>query len=81
MAKPECPVKVGMTVSYDPYAELTGSFGQRDLIGEMVTGTVVYVNEERRWFTAVQENGVKTSFFFCEIGTGKDKKVVIKRKK
>ena len=80
MAKPECPVKVGMTVRYDPYAELTGSFGQRDLIGETVTGTVVYVNEEHWWFTAVQENGVKASFFFCEIGTGKDKKVVIKRK-
>ena len=77
----ECPVKVGMNVSYDPYAEMTGSLGQRDLRGEMVTGTVVYVNEEHHWFTAAQENGVKTSFFFCEIGTGQDKKVVIKRKK
>ena len=80
MEKAECPVKVGMTVNYDPYAEITGSLGQRDLRGEIVTGTVVYVNEEYRWFTAVQENGVKTSFFFCEIGTGHDKKVVIKRK-
>lgn len=77
MAKAECPVKVGMTVRYDPYVDITGSCGQRDLRGEMVIGTVVYVSEKNHWFAAEQENGVRTSFFFCEIG----KKVVIKRKK
>lgn len=37
----ECAVKVGMTATFDPYADMTGSFGQRDLIGEKVTGKKV----------------------------------------
>lgn len=73
----ECTVKVGMTATFDPFADMTGSFGQRDLIGEKVTGKVVYVNEPNHWFSVAYGNGLRNSFHFCEIGTGRDKKVVL----
>lgn len=73
----ECAVKVGMTARFDPYADMTGSFGQRDLIGEKITGTVVYINEPHHWFSVAYGNGLRTSFHFCEIGKGHGKKVVL----
>lgn len=73
----ECAVKVGMTATFDPYVDMTGSFGQKEMIGEKVTGKVVYVNETHHWFTVKQRNGLINSFHFSEIGTGSGKKVVL----
>lgn len=58
-------MKIGQKVRYKPFE------GIKDVGGELrieVTGEVVYINEEKRWFTARQENGIKTGFHFSDIG-------------
>lgn len=62
-------VEVGQKVKFDPFETITG-FASEDNKGNIVTGTVVYVNEENKWFSV--EYGypkARTSFKFCDIGT------------
>lgn len=57
-------------VRFDPFNEITG-FASEDNRGNMVTGTVVLVNYEHKWFSVEYDcGGVKqrTSFKFCQIG-------------
>lgn len=59
---------VGDTVQFDPFKEITG-FASEDNRGKMVTGTVVEVHYEHKWFSV--EYGkpkMRTSFKFCDIG-------------
>lgn len=58
-------MKIGQKVRYEPFK------GIKDVGEELrieVTGEVVYINEEKRWFTAQQENGIKTGFHFSDVG-------------
>ncbi len=61
-------VQVGQRVRFDPYAFITG-YGSELVRGNMITGTVVMVNEKHKWFSV--EYGYpksRTSFKFCDIG-------------
>lgn len=62
-------VVVGQKVKFDPFAHITFQ-GIADLRDENVTGTVVYVNYEHRWFSVEYgENPTqRTSFNFSDIG-------------
>lgn len=60
-------IKVGQKVRFDPYDNLTG-FGVGEIRGNLVTGTVVYVNESHNWFSVKYGNNQRTSFHFCQIG-------------
>lgn len=63
-------VKVGQQVRFDPFEAITG-FASEDVRGNLVTGTVVAVNYEHKWFSVEYVcGGVKqrTSFKFCQIG-------------
>lgn len=73
----ECAVKVGMTAMFDPFADMTQSNSIGAVRGQNVKGTVVYVNEPHYWFSVAYGNGLRTSFHFSEIGTGRGKKVVL----
>ena len=55
-------------VQFDPFKEITG-FASEDNRGKMVTGTVVLINYENKWFSV--EYGcpaMRTSFKFSQIG-------------
>lgn len=39
------------------------------MLGKTVLGTVVYINEDHRWFS-VAYNGLRTSFSFSDVGEG-----------
>lgn len=55
-------------VKFDPFKEITG-FASEDNRGQNVTGTVVMVNYENKWFSV--EYGcpaMRTSFKFSQIG-------------
>lgn len=57
-------------VQFDPFKEITG-FASEDNRGNIVTGTVVMVNYENKWFSVEYDCGGKkqrTSFKFCQIG-------------
>lgn len=55
-------------VTFDPFGEITG-FGSEDNKGHYVTGEVVYVNYEHKWFSVEYgEPKMRTSFKFCELG-------------
>ena len=63
-------IEVGQKVRFDPFIEITG-FASADNRGRYVTGTVVMVNHDHRWFSVdFSINGVKqrTSFKFSQIG-------------
>lgn len=63
-------VAIGQKVQFDPFKEITG-FASEDNRGKTVTGNVVMVNYEHKWFSVEYEcGGVKqrTSFKFCQIG-------------
>lgn len=61
-------VEVGQKVWFDPFEVLTG-FSSEDHKGTIVTGTVVLVNEEHKWFSVEYGNPkMRTSFKFCDIG-------------
>lgn len=61
-------VVVGDTVKFDPFEHLMG-FGACDNRGKLVTGTVVMVNYEHKWFSVEYGNPkLRTSFKFCDIG-------------
>ena len=66
-------ITVGDRVKFDPFEEITG-FASECIKGKLVTGTVVYINHEHKWFSV--EYGkpkLRTSFKFWQIG--KDVKV------
>lgn len=61
-------IKVGQKVTFDPFAEITG-FGANDNRGNIVTGTVVFVNYKNEWFSVVYgKPELRASFRFDEIG-------------
>lgn len=61
-------IEVGQKVRFDPFDESMG-MGMDDLRGNIVTGTVVYVNEKRSWFSVeFGDPKARTSFKFCDIG-------------
>ena len=63
-------VVVDDKVRFDPFKAITG-FASEDNKGKMVTGTVVLVNYENKWFSAEYEcGGVKQriSFKFSQLG-------------
>ena len=59
-------IKVGQKVEFDPFFYLTG-YGCLDIKGEIVTGTVDYVNAEHGWFSVLWED-TRHSFKFHDIG-------------
>lgn len=59
---------VGDTVQFDPFEHLMG-FGASDSRGNYVTGTVVEVHYEHKWFLVEYgDPKLRTSFKFCDIG-------------
>jgi hypothetical protein len=71
-------ITTGTKVQFDPFIEDKG-FASGDCKGKLVTGTVIYVNEENRWFSVEYVSGgakLRTSFNFSQIG--KDVKVCTK---
>ncbi len=60
-------IVVGDTVQFDPFETMTG-FASEDNKGNLVVGTIVYVNYEHKWFSVEYGNKQRTSFKFCDIG-------------
>jgi hypothetical protein len=63
-------ITVGTKVQFDPFIEDKG-FASGDCKGKLVTGAVIYVNEENRWFSVEYTSGgakLRTSFNFSQIG-------------
>lgn len=61
-------IVVGDKVRFDPFAEMKG-FGAEGNRGNFVTGTVVMVNYEHKWFSVEYgDPKMRTSFKFCDIG-------------
>ena len=63
-------IEVGQKVCFDPFEDTKG-FGSRDNKGNVVTGTVVYINEPHQWFLVEYKCGkskLRTSFKFCDVG-------------
>lgn len=58
-------IKVGQNVRFDPSFYFNG-YGVESLRG-YVTGTVVMVNKDHRWFSVQYEN-LRTSYKFDQIG-------------
>lgn len=57
-------------VQFDPFETITG-FDSNTNRGNIVTGTVVMVNYEHKWFSVEYDCGgrkQRTSFKFCDIG-------------
>ena len=57
-------------VQFDPFKEITG-FASEDNRGKIVTGTVVLINYENKWFSVEYECGgekQRTSFKFSQVG-------------
>lgn len=60
-------VEIGQKVRFDPFM-LDMGVGLSDLRGNVVTGTVVYVNEDHKWFSVEFGNPTsRTSFNFADI--------------
>ena len=67
-------IQIGQKVQFDPLAFVTG-FCSMDNKGNLVTGTVVFVNKWGKWFSVEYgEPKMRTSFKFCDIG--KDVKII-----
>lgn len=65
-------IKVGQKVKFDPFSDVLG-VGIRDLRGNYVFGTVVYVHRRHRWFLVEYgkgENQLRTAFSYWHIGNG-----------
>lgn len=61
-------ITVDEKVKFDPFSTIQG-FASEDNRGNLVTGTVVYVNYEHKWFSVEYgEPKMRTSFKFCDIG-------------
>ena len=62
-------IKVGQKVRFDPFDTCTG-FGAEEVRGNLVTGTVVFVNVPHKWFSVEYGNPKAiASFKFCDIGS------------
>ena len=62
-------IYVGMKVRFDPFAQVNFN-GSNDLRGHYVTGTVVSVNRQHRWFLVEYGNPKqRTSFTFADVGS------------
>jgi hypothetical protein len=59
-------LKVGQKVRFDPLAYCDG-MGAETYKGEIVTGTIVFINDKHRWFS-VEYGGQMTSFNYADIG-------------
>ena len=67
-------ITVGQKVKFDPFQHV-GGYGTSDLLGTKVTGTVVEVHEDHRWFSVEYgDPKQRTSFLFDDIG--KDVKIL-----
>lgn len=63
-------ITVDEKVKFDPFEVITG-FASDLNRGKAVTGTVVFVNYEHKWFSVEYDCGggkQRTSFKFCDIG-------------
>lgn len=70
-------VKVGMSATFDPFLDHCHTNGVAAQLSQKVTGKVVYVNEQHRWFSVRYGDGERISFLFADVGTGPGKKVVL----
>ena len=62
-------VIIGDTVEFDPFETITG-FASEDNKGNLVKGTVVFINYANKWFSVEYgDPKARTSFKFCDIGT------------
>lgn len=62
-------VIIGDTVQFDPFYSITG-FASEDNKGNLITGTVVFINYANKWFSVEYgDPKMRTSFKFCDIGT------------
>lgn len=58
----------GAKVKFNPFKEITG-FASEDTRGNVLTGTIVYVNKPHKWFSVEYGNPkMRTSFKFSQIG-------------
>lgn len=64
-------IKVGQRVKYDPFKAM--SYLGVCEVRQVVSGVVTYINHKRGWFT-VENNGIRTTFRFTDIG--KDVRIV-----
>lgn len=63
-------ITIGDKVQFDPFKDITG-FASEDNRGKIVTGTVVLINYENKWFSVEYECGgekQRISFKFSQIG-------------
>jgi hypothetical protein len=63
-------ITIDEKVQFDPFETITG-FASEDNKGKLVTGTVVFVHYENKWFSVEYDCGGKKqriSFKFCDIG-------------
>ena len=63
-------IEVGQKVRFEPFYDTKG-FCSRSNKGKFVTGTVVYVNRENKWFLVeyvCATEKVRTSFKFYDLG-------------
>lgn len=66
-------IEVGTKVSFDAFGQMSNQSIIREHL--YTTGTVVYVNENHKWFSVEYGNPkARDSFKFCEIG--KEVKVI-----
>lgn len=62
-------VAVGQKVQFDPFSGIRGPASSE--VRKNVTGTVIAVYPEHRWFSVMYgKYKVRTSFKFCDIGDG-----------
>lgn len=60
-------IKVGQRVEFDAFGCMSNSGITREHL--YTKGTVVYVNEEHKWFSVLYGNpAARDSFKFCDIG-------------
>lgn len=60
-------VEVGQKVYFDPFRDMHNAYGMEMVRGSIVEGTVDFINHRGGWFSVVYD-GLRTSFFFSEIG-------------
>ena len=61
-------VEVGQKVRFDPF-DFAHGWGCEQVRGNMITGTVVYVNESHNWFSVEYgDPKMRISFKFNDIG-------------
>lgn len=62
-------IKVGQKVKIYPFAFVTGSGAEMER-DRVCVGTVVYVNEQHKWFSVEYgDPKMRASYKFCDIGS------------